>query len=458
MRTSASHSDPKIQPRADRRGRATVLMARRQLRWWIWRLGLTLTAAGVLAVLSWPQPAHGSTAHGSAHGAAPEVGKVDKAAHGEAAKAAVKADKSDEEPVEPKGAEPQKADGHGAGDGAASKRGAAAGESVHIEDTRKARAAAPAPLPAKNQSSLSSMENLRDALNAKINEVRAAQAAADAKAAQARAAANRTRSARSTVRMVQAEPVAAGGAAMGSGSAAHATHWDYSGEFGPNAWAHMNPEYATCAKGQRQSPIDIRDGIGVDLAPIEFDYRPSGFSVADNGHTIQVNVERGNGITVMGRRYELLQFHFHRPSEERINGRQFDMVAHLVHKDAEGRLAVVAVLLQAGTSHPVIQQVWNNLPLEKGDEMRPSTQINVAELLPEQRGYYTYMGSLTTPPCTEGVLWMVLKQPSSLSGEQLKIFSRLYPMNARPLQPSSGRLIKESARGATPAAGGASGK
>lgn len=221
-------------------------------------------------------------------------------------------------------------------------------------------------------------------------------------------------------------------------------HWAYGGEGGPGEWARMKPEFAACATGQRQSPIDIRDGIRVDLEPITFDYRPAGFNVVDNGHTIQVNLAAGNAIVVNQRRYELVQFHFHRPSEERINGRQYDMVVHLVHKDPDGRLAVVAVLIERGGAHPVVQQVWNSLPLEQQEPMVGPMPLNPALLLPEDRRYFTYMGSLTTPPCSEGVLWMVLKQPVSLSDQQLAVFARLYPMNARPLQRSAGRLIKES--------------
>ena len=139
-------------------------------------------------------------------------------------------------------------------------------------------------------------------------------------------------------------------------------------------------------------------------------------------------------MEIMGRRYELQQFHFHRPSEERIDGKPFDMVVHLVHKDAEGRLAVVAVLLERGSAQPVVQTVWNNLPLEKGDEVPVRAPLDPSGLLPAERGYYTYMGSLTTPPCSEGVLWMVMKTPQPVSPEQLGIFARLYPMNARPVQ------------------------
>ena len=220
--------------------------------------------------------------------------------------------------------------------------------------------------------------------------------------------------------------------------------WSYDGPSGPAAWARLQPEFAKCAGGLRQSPIDIRDGIAVQLDPVKFDYHPSAFRVIDNGHTVQVNVAPGNTIEVMGRRFELQQFHFHRPSEEHVAGRQFDMSAHLVHKDAEGRLAVVAVLLERGGAQPVVQSVWNNLPLEKGEELAAPTPIDLQQLLPADRGYYTYMGSLTTPPCSEGVLWMVMKQPVPVSAEQVGIFSRLYPMNARPVQSAAGRMIKES--------------
>lgn len=229
-----------------------------------------------------------------------------------------------------------------------------------------------------------------------------------------------------------------------------AVHWGYAGDVGPERWAELAPENKLCAVGTRQSPIDIREGIAVDLEKIAFDYRPSSFSVLDNGHTIQVNVAAGNGLTVMGRRYELVQFHFHRPSEERVNGKQFDMDAHLVHKDAQGRLAVVAVLLERGADNrpqPLIQTIWANLPLEKGEALAAQGQIDLNQLLPADRSYYTYMGSLTTPPCSEGVLWMVMRQPVAATAQQIGIFGKLYPMNARPLQAGSGRLIKESLGG-----------
>lgn len=223
--------------------------------------------------------------------------------------------------------------------------------------------------------------------------------------------------------------------------------WGYAGDIGPEHWAELSPEFRQCAIGTRQSPIDIRDGIKVDLAPIVFDYKPSSYAVLDTGRTVQVNMAAGNSLEVMGKRYALQQFHFHRPAEERIDGRSFEMVAHLVHKDAEGKLAVLAVLFEQGpddTRQPVVQAVWAGIPLEKHEALTGAGALDLAQLLPNDRAYYTYMGSLTTPPCSEGVLWMVMRQPVPLSAAQLNVFARLYPMNARPVQAGAGRLIKES--------------
>ena len=223
-------------------------------------------------------------------------------------------------------------------------------------------------------------------------------------------------------------------------------HWGYEGEGAPANWGKLRSDYATCAAGRRQSPIDIRDGIKVDLEPIQFDYKLSSFAIIDNGHTVQVRVGEGSSIHIMERQYDLVQFHFHKPSEERIGGHAFDMVVHLVHQDYDGRVAVIAVLLEKGSEHPLIQALWNNLPLDRDQEVAPAMVIDPNLLLPpkERRAYYTYMGSLTTPPCTEGVLWMVFKQPVPVSPQQISIFSRLYSHNARPVQPTNGRLIKEN--------------
>src|SRR5262252_602418 len=224
-------------------------------------------------------------------------------------------------------------------------------------------------------------------------------------------------------------------------------HWSYTGSTGPAKWGSLEEEFSACALGKAQSPVDIHDTTvkRADLPPIEFDYKTSPLNIIDNNHTIQIDYAPGSFITVNGHRYQLVQFHFHRPSEERLNGKRFPMVAHLVHKDSDGKLAVVAVLLAAGPQNPLIKTLWNNLPREKEREVTvDKVEINVADLLPRDRAYYTFQGSLTTPPCTEGVTWFVLKQPTSISSDEVDRFSRLYPMNARPVQPLNGREIKTS--------------
>jgi carbonic anhydrase len=241
----------------------------------------------------------------------------------------------------------------------------------------------------------------------------------------------------------QDEQAAAAAAAIAA-TPKRGTVWSYEGETGPANWSKINVDWAKCGTGNRQSPIDLRDGIKVNLEQISFDYHPSSFSEVNNGHTIQVTVGGGNFITVGNTVYELQEFHFHRPSEEKINGKGTEMVIHLVHKSADGKIAIVAVLLERGQPHRLMQTIWDNLPLEKFDTVSPSIVIDPADALPERREYFTYMGSLTEPPCTEGVLWMVFKQPMQASPAQMALFSRLYPLNARPVQSTAGRMVKES--------------
>lgn len=234
------------------------------------------------------------------------------------------------------------------------------------------------------------------------------------------------------------------GKTHGKGHDAHAAHWSYAGPAGPQSWGGLKPDFQLCSKGQRQSPIDIQGGLPVELEPVQFNYKASRFAVVDNGHTVQANLQGGNFIEVGGRRFELKQFHFHRPSEERIDGRQFEMSVHLVHKDEQGRLAVVALLLDRGAPHAAVQKVWNSLPLEQQQELPGRTPLELTELLPADHSYYTYMGSLTTPPCSEGVQWIVMRQPVSVSAAQIELFARLYPMNARPIQQVAGRRILQT--------------
>ncbi|HUL15165.1 MAG TPA: carbonic anhydrase family protein [Terriglobales bacterium] len=222
-------------------------------------------------------------------------------------------------------------------------------------------------------------------------------------------------------------------------------HWSYAGPGGPADWGDLEPGFALCKQGNRQSPIDIRQTRRADLQRIRFEYKPVPLRIINNGHSIQINVQSGGGITVGAEKYSLVQFHFHNPSEEMIDGRRFDFVAHLVHQDAAGHLAVVAVLMKTGGENPFIQTLWNNLPPHNGTEYAPEgVTVDPAALLPNDQNYYTFTGSLTTPPCTEGVTWYVLKSPVEISGPQIAMFARFYPDNARPVQPANGREILES--------------
>jgi carbonic anhydrase len=238
-----------------------------------------------------------------------------------------------------------------------------------------------------------------------------------------------------------------GAAPEAAGHGSGEVHWAYEGETGPQAWGQLKPDFSTCSSGKRQSPINIENGATLQgpAEPVQFAYAPSNGTVVNNGHTIQVDVQGDNTIVVRGSTYRLLQFHFHTPSEEQINFKRYPMVAHLVHKNNEGQLAVVAVLLDEGAASPFIDKVWTYMPLDSGDRVRiPAGLLNLTELLPTDQRYYQFMGSLTTPPCSEGVLWMVLKTPVTLSRGQYRLFTQIYPNNARPVQPVNGRPVREA--------------
>jgi len=225
----------------------------------------------------------------------------------------------------------------------------------------------------------------------------------------------------------------------------HGHEWSYGGADGPAHWGDLKPEYAACKVGKEQSPIDIINPMQAPLAVIRIDYKNVPLKIVNNGHTIQVNYAPGSFITVGDHRYQLVQFHFHRPSEERINGNSYEMVIHLVHADSDGKLAVIAVLLQKGKANSALQEIWARMPKTEGKEQEiPGVQINAFALLPHDITYYTYAGSLTTPPCSEGVTWFVMKTPADISPEQIDAFAKLYPDNARPVQPIGTRLVKAS--------------
>lgn len=225
---------------------------------------------------------------------------------------------------------------------------------------------------------------------------------------------------------------------------AEGPHWTYEGHHGPAHWSQLEADFKECSLGHAQSPIDIRDAKpDVDAADLAFAYTAQPLHIVNNGHTIQINETAGT-LSVGDHVYKLAQFHFHSPSEEHVKGRPYDMVAHLVHKDEAGKLAVVAVLFKQGHENATLKTIFANMPIAAGPEhIVEGASVNVADLLPARHGYYHYMGSLTTPPCSEEVSWYVLKQPVELSAAQLKTFHRLYNHNNRPVQPRNGRPIVE---------------
>ena len=234
-------------------------------------------------------------------------------------------------------------------------------------------------------------------------------------------------------------------AALGCYGAPKPVQWTYGGPTGPAKWGSLDAAFEVCKIGELQSPIDIpATGPRVgDLPSLLFDYKPTPLKVIDNGHTIQVNYTPGSFLMVSGKKYELVEFQFHKPSEEKINGKGHDMVAHLVHQGPDKKLGVVAVFLDAGDENKLLKAVWDNLPKDKGNErVVDAVTINALDLLPKNRGYYTFSGSLTTPPCSEDVTWFVLKTPMTVGSDGMARFGRLYPMNARPVQPVNNRDIQ----------------
>ena len=224
--------------------------------------------------------------------------------------------------------------------------------------------------------------------------------------------------------------------AHGSGEK-HAAHWDYEGAMGPENWGK---EFPTCGKGKSQAPLNIKgpfEKVRFSVAP---DYKQGQLKIVNNGHTIQVNVPAGSKVRIDGRPFDLLQFHFHRPSEEHIDGKPSAMVIHFVHKNAEGELAVLGVMLREGNENPGIKTLWTHAPKAEGPEVVPDgVMFNPVNLLPREMDFFHYDGSLTTPPCTEKVKFYILKTQVNVSKEQMAEFP--FKMNARPIQPANGRPI-----------------
>ena len=220
------------------------------------------------------------------------------------------------------------------------------------------------------------------------------------------------------------------------------SHWGYTGSEGPEEWANLNPAYQLCEKGHAQSPVDISGVEKASLGRIRINYKSGPSNIVNNGHTVQVNMRKGSYMIVARKKYRLLQFHFHAPSEHTVNGKPADMVIHFVHQARNGKLAVLAVLLESCNENNIIGKLWRSIPLQAGDKKRLSRKINIAKLLPTRRAYYQYTGSLTTPPCTEGVNWMILKSTMTISDAQKKTFTDIFPNSIRPIQPKNDRVIK----------------
>ena len=220
-------------------------------------------------------------------------------------------------------------------------------------------------------------------------------------------------------------------------------HWSYSGTTGPDNWAALSPDYAACSKGLNQSPINISKTFLSALGALEPDYRSGGTTIVNNGHTVQVNSEPGSSLQVEGQNFELLQLHFHSPSEHQINGEQFLLEGHFVHQNENGELAVVAVLFRDGAWNSDLEKIGKAAPATVGQSAPINIRFEELKLHTGHDSYFRYNGSLTTPPCTEGIRWYVLKTPSTISTEQAANFVALIGDDARGPQPLNARIILE---------------
>ncbi len=218
--------------------------------------------------------------------------------------------------------------------------------------------------------------------------------------------------------------------------------WSYGGAEGPEFWGELAEKYAMCKDGKHQSPINIADLIEAEMEPLTLDYKALATEFINNGHTVQVNFDKGSNLTVDGKIFELKQFHFHTPSENQIDGKNHHMEAHLVHANEAGELAVVAVMITEGKSNPFFKTLVSKIPKKAKDHNDiKELKVNAEDMLPKDKGYYRFSGSLTTPPCSEGVRWLVHKAPIEASKEELEAFGAIMGKNNRPIQPINSRKV-----------------
>ena len=218
-----------------------------------------------------------------------------------------------------------------------------------------------------------------------------------------------------------------------------AASWGYTPQDGPALWGTLDAAFGACALGTEQSPIDLTGGRLADLAPVEFNYGRSRIEVENTGHTIRTNPESGHGIVLDGMHHELMQFHFHRASEHLVGGVRYPMELHLVHRSENGGLAVIGILIAECGANAALAPAWADLPADPGTSRAVPGEIDLASLLPPFRTVWRYRGSLTTPPCTEGVAWIIPDAPLTMSASQIAAFAALYPNNCRPVQPLGDR-------------------
>jgi len=217
-------------------------------------------------------------------------------------------------------------------------------------------------------------------------------------------------------------------------------HWAYEGHGGADEWGALDQRFKACAVGAEQSPIDLKKAMKADVGALKIDWRPEANKVVNNGHTIQANVAAPGGITLNGDTYTLKQYHFHTPSEHALDGARTDMEAHFVHANAEGKLAVVGVLMKSGGKNDAFSAIMAAAPKTEG-EATLSAPVDPNKLLPKNRARFRYEGSLTTPPCSEIVDWNVFEQPIQVAEADISAFVKLFPMNARPLQTVGRRFL-----------------
>ena len=218
--------------------------------------------------------------------------------------------------------------------------------------------------------------------------------------------------------------------------------WSYTGPNGPEHWADLSKEFKLCGSGKEQSPINISGAKTANLPAIQFDYKPGSLEIVNNGHTILIKRTKDNTITIGEEQYELLQFHFHSPGENTVDGKASPMEIHLVHKSAKGQVMVLSVFTKIGAKNTVLNTAWNHIPQQSGDRKKvASVNVNAVDLLPTDHSYYSFKGSITIPPCSEGIQWIVLKNPIEVSDEQIKRFSQVIGVNARPVQPVYSRTL-----------------